>query len=93
MDAGPGVLRRHGDGEPRVAVAGIIELDRLLAEHGFRQTSRGGVTASQEARHEGITTIRNIANVDPATEQFDAPQMQGSAMRKGAPLSPGWHPF
>lgn len=55
-------------GEPRVAVAGLIELDRLLAERGFRQTSRGGLTAIQEARHEGINTTRNIANADPATE-------------------------
>ncbi|NKL34974.1 hypothetical protein GFL49_14365 [Rhizobium leguminosarum bv. viciae] len=66
-------------GEPRVAVAGLIELDRLLAERGFRQTSRGGLTAIQEARHEGITTTRKIANADPTQLSilFDAPQMRG----------------
>ena len=55
-------------GEPQVSVNGPVELHRLLTELGFRQTSRGGLTAIQEARHEGITTTHNIANADPTTE-------------------------
>ena len=55
-------------GEPRVAVTSLIELHRLLTERGFRQTSTDGLTAIQEARHEGITITRDIANTDPATE-------------------------
>ena len=55
-------------GEPRVAVSGLMELHRLLTDRGFRQTSTDGLTAIQEARHEGITTPLNITNVDSATE-------------------------
>ena len=55
-------------GEPRVAVTGLMELHRLLTERGFRQTSTDGLTAIQEARHEGISDTRDIANADPATE-------------------------
>ncbi|MER9436119.1 hypothetical protein [Mesorhizobium sp. M0618] len=55
-------------GEPRVAVIGLVELHRLLTERGFRQTSRGGLTAIQEARHEGFTTTADITSADPAAE-------------------------
>ncbi len=55
-------------GEPRLSVTGLTELHRLLTERGFRQTSTDGLTAIQEARHEGITTTRDIANADPAIE-------------------------
>ena len=54
-------------GEPQVSVAGLIELNRLLTERGFRHTSTDGLTAIQEARHEGITTTGDITNADPAT--------------------------
>lgn len=55
-------------GEPQVSVTGLIELHRLLTERGFRHTSTDGLTAIQEARHEGITTTLDTANTDPATE-------------------------
>ncbi|WP_352697243.1 DUF1403 family protein [Mesorhizobium sp. M0152] len=55
-------------GEPRVAVIGLVELHRLLTERGFRQTSRDGLTAIQEARHEGFTTTPDITSADPAAE-------------------------
>lgn len=54
-------------GEPQVIVASLRELHRLLTERGFRQTSTDGLTAIQEARHEGTTTL-DITNTDPATE-------------------------
>lgn len=53
--------------QPSVARVGLVELDRLPAERGFRQTSRGGLTAIREAYTEGITTTCKIAD-DPATE-------------------------
>ncbi|ESY64135.1 hypothetical protein X743_32035 [Mesorhizobium sp. LNHC252B00] len=56
-------------GEPRVAVIGLMELDGLLAERGFRQTSTDGLMAIQEARHEGFaTTALDITGADPAAE-------------------------
>lgn len=55
-------------GEPRVAVIGLVELHRLLTERGFRQTSADGLTAIQEARHEGTTTTLVATDADPAAE-------------------------
>ena len=55
-------------GEPRVAVAGLVELHRLLTDRGFRQTSSDGLTAIQEAPYEGITTTLDVTDAGPSVE-------------------------
>lgn len=74
-------------GEPRVAVIGLVELHGLLTDRGFRQTSTDGLTAIQEARHEGTTTTLVATDADPAAEHAaryaaDARPERGAAKRR-----------
>ena len=70
-------------GEPRVSVSGLMELHRLLKDRSFRQTSTDGLTAIQEARHEGITTTLDVTCADPTIEHGARYAADAGSERRG----------
>jgi hypothetical protein len=55
-------------GAPRVSVSGLVELHRLLAQLGFRQTSSDRFDTTEEACNEATPTILEAVNSDLPAE-------------------------